>query len=510
MSNNQSNNKRIAKNTILLYLRSLIVMLVSLYTSRVILHALGVEDYGLYNVIGGVVSLFAFLRTSMTKSTQRFLNVEMAREGGRLKDTFRVSFSIHVIMAVIALILAETIGLWFLNSHIQIPEGREVAANVVYQSTVISLVFTILSVPFNAAIIAHEKMGYFAVVSIIDSVLKLVICYLIMVDGIDRLIMYGWLMMLINIANFLMYMIYCFRYHSETSVKYLYDNDLFQQMLGYTTWTVVGYSAIVATNQGNNILVNMFHSVTANAAMGIASQVNAAVVSLTTSFQTAFNPQITKSYAARDYEYLRTLVYLTSKLSYYLLFLVSLPLMFNMDWCLHIWLEDVPPYASIFSILILCNAILNALSTPFNYAVLSTSNIKWFQIVTSIVYLSDLILVYVFFSLEAPAYTALAVKVSIMCLMLFVRLYFANKVVESINFVTYTVDTLLPIGLITLICVTIGLGLYSPWFVFIPQIVRLFLLVTISSGVVYLVGLKQNEKKQILKMITKIVRNRKK
>lgn len=505
MSDNQSNNKRIAKNTILLYLRSLIVMLVSLYTSRVILHALGVEDYGLYNVIGGVVSLFAFLRTSMTKSTQRFLNVEMAREGGRLKDTFRVSFSIHAIMAVIALILAETIGLWFLNSHIQIPEGREVAANVVYQSTVISLVFTILSVPFNAAIIAHEKMGYFAIVSIIDSVLKLVICYLIIVDGIDRLIMYGWLMMLINIANFLMYMIYCFRNHNETSVKFLYDKLLFRKMLGYTTWTVVGSSAIVATNQGNNILVNMFHSVTANAAMGIASQVNAAVVSLTTNFQTAFNPQITKSYAAHDFEYLKNLVYTTSKMSYYLLFLVSLPLFFNMEWCLSVWLKEVPQYASTFSILILCNAILNALSMPFNYAVLSTSNIKWFQITTSLVFLSDLVIVYALFTLGASAPVALAVKVAIMFIMLGVRLFYANKVVECINARTYAREALFPIIIVTLICVGIGFTLYSHYFDSLSFIVRLVLLICISLSIVYSIGLKENEKQTIIKVIRKVI-----
>lgn len=481
-------------------------MLVSLYTSRVILHALGVEDYGLYNVIGGVVSLFAFLRTSMTKSTQRFLNVEMSIEGGKLKDTFRVSFSIHVLMAIIALILAETVGLWFLNSHIQIPEGRDVAANVVYQSTVISLVFTILSVPFNAAIIAHEKMGYFAVVSIIDSILKLVICYLIMVEGIDRLILYGWLMMMINITNFLMYMIYCFLKHTETSIKLLYDKILCRKMLSYTTWTVVGSSAVVAANQGNNILVNMFHSVTANAAMGIASQVNAAVVSLTTNFQTAFNPQITKSYAAHDYEYLKNLVYSTSKLSYYLLFIVSLPLCFNMDWCLSMWLKEIPQYASIFSILILCNAIINALSMPFNYAVLSTSSIKSFQITTSLVFLCDLIFVYFFFCLGASAPFALIVKVAIMFVMLGVRLAYANKVVECINIRTYAKDALFPIIIVTSICVGLGFLLYSSFFDFLSVIIRLLILICISTISIYCFGLKKNEKTIIIKIINKIIR----
>lgn len=504
IENKSDNNKRIIKNTLLLYIRSLIVMVVALYTSRVILSALGVEDYGLYNVIGGVVSLFAFLRTSMTKSTQRFLNVEMTRDSGRLKDTFRVSFTIHMLLAIVALVLAETIGLWFLNSHIQIPEGREFAANVVYQSTIGSLILTILSVPFNAAIIAHERMGYFAVVSIFDSILKLIICYLIMVDGIDRLILYGWLMMLVNVANFLLYAIYCFRNYVETSIKYLYDRVLFKEIFSYTTWTVVGSTAVVATNQGNNILVNMFHTVSANAAMGIASQVNSAVVSLTSNFQTAFNPQITKSYATHDFEYLKRLVYSTSKLSYYLLFLISLPLFFNMDLCLSFWLKEVPPYAGIFSILMLCNAILNALSMPFNYAVLSTSNIKWFQIVTSLVFLSDLVIVYSLFCLGAPAFIALAVKVSIMVVMLGVRLFFANKVVECINIWTYTKEALLPIIIVTFMGIIIGFALYSSWLAFMSVLPKLAILMCMSTGTVYFWGLTESEKHQITKLIGNI------
>ncbi|MCF0206771.1 MAG: oligosaccharide flippase family protein, partial [Bacteroidales bacterium] len=351
--NSSSRNKRIATNTFWLYIRSLIVMLVSLYTSRVILDALGVEDYGLYNVVGGVVGLFSFLRTSMTKSTQRFLNVEMVNPLGRLKDTFSVSLFVHVIIAVVALFLLETVGLWFLNNYIQIPSGREHAANMVYQSTVFSLILTIISVPYNASIIAHEKMGYFAIVSIVDCLLKLLICYLILVDGFDRLILYGWLMLGVSFVNFLMYVAYCLIMCSETSFRLLYDKALFRDMFSYTTWTVVGQAAIVGTNQGNNILVNIFHTVTANAAMGVANQVNSAVVSLTSNFQTAFNPQITKSYAAKDYAYLTSLVYTTSKISYLLLLIVSLPLMFNVEDILNIWLKEVPQDAGVFCIWVL-------------------------------------------------------------------------------------------------------------------------------------------------------------
>lgn len=508
MSDKSSNNKRIAKNTVLLYIRSIIVMLVSLYTSRVILHALGIEDYGLYNVIGGVVALFSFLRTSMTKSTQRFLNVEMAKPDGRLKETFSVSLTIHIIIAVIALILAETIGLWFLNTYIQIPEGRELAANVVYQSTVISLVLTIVSVPYNASIIAHERMGYFAVVSIVDCFLKLGICYIVMLGGFDRLIMYGWLMMGVTLVNVLMYALYCFRKCPETSMQLLYDKELFKDMLGYTTWTVVGQVAIVGTNQGNNILVNMFHSVTANAAMGVASQVNGAVVSLTSNFQTAFNPQITKSYAARDFDYLKFLVYSTSKISYYMLIIVCLPLMFNIDTILGIWLKEVPLYAGTFCILVLCNSILNALSAPLNFSVLSSGKIKWFQIVTSLVYLSDLVIVYILFSFGLPPYTALAVKVSIMIAILFVRLYFANREVECINLSSYLKEVLIPLFIATIISVGFGLVAFNISNGIVGYVVATLGLIIVSCLAIYFIGLSKQEQKQIIKLISKIKRKK--
>lgn len=504
MSDKSANNKRIAKNTLLLYLRSFIVMIVTLYTSRVILHALGIEDYGLYNVVGGVVALFSFLRTSLTKSTQRFLNVAMARQEGRLKDTFRVSLTIHVIIAVVAILLAETIGLWFLNNYIQIPEGREFAANIVYQTTIISLVLTILSVPYNASIIAHEKMGYFAVVSIVDCVLKLAICYAIMQDSIDRLILYAWLMMGVTLVNALMYALYCFKKCPECGIGLKYDKQMFKEMLSYTTWTVVGQIAIVGTNQGNNILVNMFYSVTANAAMGVATQVNAAIVTLASNFQTAFNPQITKSYAVRDFDYLKFLVYCTSKISYFMLFLVSLPIMFNIDAILGIWLKEVPLYANIFCILVLCNSILNALSTPLNFSVLSSGKIKWFQIVTSLVYLSDVIIVYLLFSMGCPPYTALAVKVSIMVAILFVRLYFSNREVECINLRTFAKDVLIPIIGATLLCVSTGFILFRMGNSISQRVIASFILVAFSLAIIYLIGLSEKERQQLFKLVKKV------
>lgn len=503
MSNHNSNNKRIAKNTVLLYIRSFIVMIVALYTSRVILKALGVEDYGLFNVIGGVVGLFAFLRSSMTKSTQRFLNFEMANPNGRLKETFRVSLTIHVIIALIAFVLAETIGLWFLNTYLQIPPGRELAANMVYQATVVSLVFTILSVPYSASIIAHEEMGYFAFVSVIDAFLKLAICYLILIGDSDRLIFFGWLMMGVNILNYLLYAVYCIMRCPETSFLLLFDKQLLKEMLSYTTWTVVGQAAIIGTNQGGNILMNMFHSVTANAAMGVASQVNHAVVSLTSSFQTAFNPQITKSFASKDYEYLKFLVFTTSKISFFLLTFVSIPIAFNIDVILDLWLEVVPQHSATFVVLILCNTILNAMSAPFNFTALSSGKIKYFQITTSFVFLSDLLFVYILFSLGFPPEAALAIKVAIMVAVLFVRLVFASREVHSIKPLAYLKEVAIPLTFCSSVSILIGMFLFHYAETMLARIISTIVLIVLTLAIFYLWGLNKKEMQMVQKLISK-------
>ncbi len=453
MVEHSKNNKRIAKNTVVLYVRMLVVMAVTLFTSRVILQALGVEDFGLYNVVAGVVGLFAFLRTSMEKCTQRFLNVEMAKPDGRLNDTFSASMTIHIIIMVVILVLAETVGLWFLNSKINIPEGREAAANWIYQSAVVSLCFTLLCVPYSASIIAHERMGFFAVVSILDAFLKLGIAYMVLHSSFDHLIYYGVLMAVVHLVNFILYSVYCRIKFDETKFRILFDKSLYKEIFSFVSWTLLGQMAIIGTNQGNNILVNMFHSVTANAAMSVGSQVNGAVTSLSASFQTAFTPQITKSYASHDYDYLKSLVYSTSKISFLLLIMVTIPLAFNIDFVLKVWLKTVPEMSGIFCILTLCNGILNALSAPLNFTVMASGKIKWFQIVTSLVYLSDLIILYALFSLGFPPATALAVKVTIMVGVLFVRLYYAHANVPCIDLLSYTKTIILPLTIATLMSV---------------------------------------------------------
>ena len=503
MSSNTKGNRRIAKNTFVLYIRSVVVMLITLYTSRIVLRELGVEDYGLYNVIGGVVALFAFLRTSLTKSTQRFLNTEMVNPHGRLNETFCTSLNIHIVIAVVAFILAETIGVWFLNTYIQIPEGREYAANVVFQSTVLSLLTTIVSVPYNAEIIAHEDMGYFAFTSIVDALLKLGIAFFLVLGLGDKLITYGYLIACISLLNFLMYYIFCKKKYIESAYHRIFDKSLIREMLSYTTWTIVGQFAIIGTNQGNNILMNMFHSVTANASMGVAHQVNGAIVSLTSNFQTAFNPQITKSYAAKDFENLRKLVYTTSKISFSLLLVASLPIAYNIDFILDIWLVKVPEYAGVFCVWVLVNTILNALSAPLNFSVLSSGKIKWFQIVTSIVFLSDLVVLYALFSIGSPAVAALWVKVSIMVVILFVRIYFAHREVECISLVSYLNGVLIPLLVASGISVICGYFLFHEVGSLLMRCFNTVIIIIITILCLYYIALSSKEREALIGILKK-------
>lgn len=485
----------------------IVVMLIALYTSRVVLKALGVDDYGLYNVVGGVVSLFAFLRTSMEQATQRFLNFEMGKEDGNLNNVFCVSLTIHILIALVCLILTETVGLWFLNKYINIPPGREVAANVVYQCVVLSLFTTIVTVPFSASVISHEQMTFYAIVNIADAVLKLGIAMVVLnlKTDLDRLILYGVLMMLVSALNILLYFVFCRVRYKETRFRFLFDRALFKQIFGYTSWTIVGQAATLGTNQGNNILLNMFHTVTANAAMGVGNQVGSAVLSLSGSFQTAFNPQMTKSYAAKDYSYLRFLLVTVSKLSFVLMFVVSLPIIFNIDIVLDTWLDVVPLGAGAFSILWIVQSIINSLSTPLNFCINASGNIKRTQLTVSCAYLSDLIVLFALFKLGLPPITAMWVKVSVVTVVLFIRLYFACKCVPGLSFRIYIKKVLLPLMLNVALCVAFSVSVMTIADHFINKWIATSSIFFISLLTTFFVALHKEEREMLMKIVKGIL-----
>lgn len=374
---------RIAKNTVFLYLRSLIVLLISLYTSRVVLQVLGVVDYGIYCVVGGVIGLLAILTQTMHATYQRFYNVEMGKKNTEgVIRMFQLSLTTQLLLAVIVVLLGETIGLWFVVNKLVIPENRLTAAIWVYQASIITFVINIFTAPFGGTIVAYEKMGFTAVVSIIDAVLRLGIVFLIRVLPGDSLIIYSYLLMSVAFTNILLYYLYCKRNIPTTKVKFIWNKAELKSMVSFSGWTLLGEIGNVIKTQGINIILNLFFGPVVNAARGVAAQVLNAVNQFINSFQTSFRPQLTKSYASGDYDYLKKLYYSSTKFSYYLLFTLSLPIILEISFILRIWLGNtVPENTAVFTRLVLLTAFVSAFANPTSCIIYATGKIKWFSII---------------------------------------------------------------------------------------------------------------------------------
>ena len=348
-----TSNARIAKNTILLYIRMLVILVISLYTSRAILAILGADDFGIYNVVGGVVVLFSFLTNAMTNSTQRFLNYNLGlNDEKKIANVFNTSMLAHFTILGVVLILAETIGLWFVMTQLNIPAERYTASIWVYQASVVATLLNIIVIPYRASIIATERMGVFAYISILDVVLKLIIVLVLPYFSVDSLILYSILLSGISFLILILYRAVCIRKMSFTHFHFVWDKKQYMEQMSFSGWYLFGGVATVGAKQGTNILINLFFNVTVNAAVGIANQVRNAVYGFVTSFQTAFNPQIVKLYASGEHDNLLSLIYRSSKFSYYLLLILSLPIVIFCEDILSLWLVEVPDYAVVFTQLV--------------------------------------------------------------------------------------------------------------------------------------------------------------
>lgn len=427
MSN--TNNKRVAKNTLFLYFRMILIMLVTLYTSRVILAQLGISDYGVYNVVGGVVTMFAFLNNCMTTSTQRFMTFELGRgDIKRLKDVFAASLNIHASIAVVIVLLAETVGLWLINNKLVIPEGRIIAANYVYQFAILSFCINIIQVPYNAVLIAHEKMNVYAYISIIEVCLKLGIVYLLVVCPFDKLIMYAILLFCVQLIVRCIYQVYCRRHYEESRFRLFWDKDLYRQMTGFAGWNLFGSIAWLLRDQGVNIILNLFFGPVINAARGVAMQVSSAVMGFISNFQVALNPQITKNYANGNLQEMEKLTYLGIKFSFIILFLLAFPLALNIDYVLHLWLEEVPEYTGLFVTLILIDALSgNLFGIPLMTSLSATGKIRNYQVTVSLVILFIVPVGYVALKMGYDAAVVFYISIIFTLLSGFVRFLFCRS-----------------------------------------------------------------------------------
>lgn len=460
MADTISANKRIAKNTIVLYLRMIFILCVGLYTSRIVLNTLGVEDYGIYNVVGGFVAFFSFLNGAMATATQRFITFELAQgDVERQTVTFSTAAIIHVAIAFLIVIIAETVGLWFVCNKLVIPEERFVAAMWVYQFSILSMFVSIVSIPYNAAIIAHEKMSAFAYISILDTVLKLAIVYLLTIATFDRLIFYAALLFGISLLDRLIYGIYCKRHFIETRVRLIFDKRIFNAMTNIAGWSLFGNIAGVFYTQGLNVLLNIYFGPAVNAARAIAVTIQGVVTGFVGNFQMALNPQITKSYAIDDMKRMHSLIFASSKYSFFLLLFIALPIMIETQTILTLWLKIVPEHTVWFVRLILCILLIDTLSNPLMISAQAVGRVKVYQSVVGGLLLLILPIAYVALRLGGNPETVFIVHMVVAVSALICRVIIVGRMV-SFTFALYARKVLLPTTSVFLLTSCISAGLF--------------------------------------------------
>ncbi len=439
-----SDNKRLAKNTVLLYGRTLLVMAITLFTSRVILESLGIEDYGTYNVIGGFVTMFSMIGGTLITATQRFINVELGKkENGNVNKIFNTAIGIHTILVLVLVLLFETFGLWFLNCKMNILEGRQFAANIVFQCSIIAFVLRILAMPYNAIIIAFERMKAFAYVTLLDAVLNLGICYLLFFTKEDRLIIYAILLMLISIMNNVIYYLYCKRqFPEESQLHIVKDKESYIRQTSFAGYTFLGSIAAILATHGVNVVLNLFCGVTVNAARGVAVQVQHAVTKFVNDFMTALKPQITKTYASGEVRKSMSLVYRGAKFSYFLLLVLSVPIFFKTSDILTLWLKKYPDYSTIFVQLTLIYALITVLSTPLTTVILATGKIKSNALIIGGLRILILPLSYLVLVLGFAPYSVYIVMILIDTISIFTRL-FVLKSITGFKIIPYIKEVLI-------------------------------------------------------------------
>lgn len=442
--NNSEKSKRIVKNTLLLYVRMLFLMLVTLYTSRVVLDALGVVDYGIYNVVGGFVSMFALISAALTGACSRFINIELGK--GTLesqKVVFSTALTIQIGLAIIVAILSEAIGIWYVNNIMVLPEGRLPAANWCFQFSIFTFCTNLIIVPYNASIIAHEKMKTFAYLGVLQGVVQLLISFLIYWNPFDRLVYYALLLMILQFSIRYLFKIYCKKNFPECQYRFILNKPLLKQMFDYSLWHFVGNGGVILKGHGVNLLLNFFFGPAVNAARGIANQVDNAINLFVTNFMMSMNPQITQSYAKGDYTYMHNLINKGSRFSFFLLLLLSLPIMFNIDFLLHLWLKEVPRYTSQFAQLALISIMIESISKPLVTAQNATGKVRNYQLVVGGVQLLNLPISFIALLVGFSPVSVALVAIIVSVLTLVARLYMLPFTLIDFNRMSFFKDVII-------------------------------------------------------------------
>lgn len=490
-----------------MYIRMGVTMLVQLYTSRIVLNALGVNDYGIYNIVGSVILAFSFISGPLGTATQRFYNFELGQNNKEnVNSIFNHSLIIYSILAVILFLILESAGLWFIHNQMQLPVDRMDAALWAFHLSVLGFIFSLLKVPYESLIIAHEKMSFYAYVSIVEVLLKLLNAFCLLYIAVDKLILYSINQLVITWIIGGCVVLYCNRKFVYVRLRKMWDICIFKQLLGFSGWSLFGSIASMSANQGLNILLNVFYGVAVNAAMGIANQIGLSVNQFVTNFQIAFRPQIVKSYAAGNVSELRELISNASKFSYLLLFMLVCPLCFNIDFILRVWLKNVPEYTSVFCIFILLYTLLEALSAPMWMTVQATGKIRTYQLIISSIIGLNFFISYAFLKLGFSPLIVLQVKCCLDVVYLVIRLWFMRKMVNySVGY--FVKEVLLPIFVISVLSmgmISLAISVVEKELYKLLISCTVFILAYIPAC--YYIALSSSERRIILKFVASKIR----
>lgn len=509
ISDNTQRGATIAKNTLFLALRMLVVLFVGLYATRVILDVLGEVDFGVYQVAGSVVVLCTFLLEALSNASYRYLAYDLGRNDREaMNKTFSTSVNVHVILAIIVFILCETIGLWYFNHYLEIPEARIYAARITYHFSVLSFCARIIKTPYDSVIIVNEKMNFYAFTSIIEAVFKLAIVYLLLVIAQDKLIVYAFLVFAVAVLMMLWYMLYCRLKFKEYRYKWYWNAQIIKKFVTYSNWSMLVNLVIGVVEQFIVFSVNKFSGILANTALGVANQVNYMLNQFLQSFTKSFNPQIVKSYAAGEREYFMKLIFSSSKLSFYLMLAMVVPLMLNVDFVLDLWLNDVPQGVTSFLIYILLYSLIDAYSGPLWMAAYATGNIKTHQIIIASIRILNIPLAYVMLKMGCPAWSALAVKAALNFICSLARPLYMTRLI-GLDFKKYGKEVLWPILLVFVLSVPLpwllSQVLTQPW-------IRLMVICPFSLlnllTVAYFWGMDASERALCKRLLNKMIKRK--
>lgn len=498
--NIKSNSSRVLRNTISLYIRMVVLTIISLFTVRVVLHVLGEVDYGLYNVVGGFVTFFGFISGTLAIASQRYFAISLATNDWKsLNKYFSINIYIYIFFIGLVLILSETVGLWFVMNRLTVPDNRMQAAIIVYELSIANFIIGLLTSPFQALLIADENLSIYSIISIVEGAFKIIVAYLLYTIHSDKLIMYSILLFVVCLSVNGIYIIYSFRKYKRLEIHFQKDKSGYKEVFSYMNWNLIGAMGSVGKSQGINIIMNVFFGPSINAARGIATHINTVVSSFSQNFMKAVDPQITKKYANRNKDKLIALIHSSSKLSYYLLYIIILPLIANMNYILTLWLkEDVPDYTLQFTILALIDALVLSITEPFGTGVQATGNVKFYQLTVGILSLLNLPVVYTILGYFENPLIPFMISIFLSVLMSVGRILVYKKINQDFSIADYIIRVLFPVFIVTIFSSLFTFFIINNADYFVNFLVNVILSVGFTGMLIFFIGLNREEKNLLL------------